>query len=126
MPVTTAGLTDVGARDPYPLVLGGRGQHFLEQLAIAGLQFIPLDQGATRLGNAIGEGVANSLELLEPGYARLGKAGRNRRIERQAGKGLGAEAGELVLEAADLAPQLDACEALVTSHSKRRERVSIE
>ena len=31
-----------------------------------------------------------------------------------------------MLEAADLAPQLGAREALVASHSKRRERVSIE
>lgn len=124
--MAAARLADVGARDPHPLVIGRGDQHLLEQIAVAPLQLILLTQGTTRLGDAIGERVANSLELLEPGYARLGKAGWNRGIEPEPGKGLGAKPGELVLEAADLTAQLDAREALIASHSKRREHVSIE
>jgi hypothetical protein len=124
--VTTAGLADVGAGDSHPLVLGRRRQHPLEQLAIARLQLVLPDQGAPGLGNAIGERVANPLELLEPSHPRLGKASRDRGIERETWKGLGAEAGELMLETTDLATQLRAREALIASNSKRRERVSIE
>jgi hypothetical protein len=107
-------------------VLRGRGQHFLQQLPIARLQLILLEQGAVSLGDAIGKRVANPLELLEPGNPWLGIAGGNRDVEGKTGKRLRAEAGELVLETANLAAQLSAREALVASHSKRRERVSIE
>lgn len=78
------------------------------------------------LGDAIGKRIANPLELLEPGDPRLGEAGGDRGVKGKTGKRLCTEAGELVLEAADLAAQLNAREALVASHSKRRERVSIE
>ncbi len=79
-----------------------------------------------RPGDAIGKRVANPLELLEPGDPRLGEAGGDSDVEGETGKRLGAEAGELVLEAADLAAQLSAREALVASYLKRRERVSSE
>jgi hypothetical protein len=124
--VAATGLTDVGPRDPHPLVISGRSQHLLEKIAIAGLQFVLLDQSALRLRNAIGEGVSNALELLEPRYARLGEAGRDRGIERKAGEGLGAEPGKLVLETPDLAAQLGTREALIASSSKRCQRVSIK
>ncbi len=124
--MTAARLANVGAGDPHPLVIRRRRQHPLEQLAVAGLQLVLLEQGATRLSYAIGECVADPLELLEPGHPRLGEAGLDRGIERKTREGLSAEAGELVLEATDLAAQLRAREALVASHSKRRERVSIE
>lgn len=88
--MATARLTDVGARDPHPLVISRRRQHLLEQIAIASLQFILLAQSLTRLADAIGKRIANSLELLEPRNSRFRKAGRNRGIEREAGKGLSA------------------------------------
>ncbi len=124
--MATARLTDIGARDPHPLVISGRRQHLLEQIAIAGLQFVLFAQGVTCLANAIGKRIANSLELLEPRNPRFRKAGGNRGVEGKSRKGLSAEAGKLVLEAADLAAQLCAREALVAPHSKRRQRVSIE
>ena len=126
MPVATTGLADVGARDPHPLVLGRRRQHLLEQIAIARLQLVLLAQGLSRQGDSIGQGVADLLELLETGDTGRGKAGWDPGLERESRKGLSAEAGKLVLEAADLAAQLRAREALVASNSKRRERVSIE
>jgi hypothetical protein len=119
-------LTDVGAGDPQPLVLGRLGQHLLEQLAVARLEFVLLDQGPAGDGDPIGEGVANSLQVLQARHPRHVRAGGHVDVEDDAGKGLGREAGKLVLEAADLAPQLGAREALVASHSKHRECVSIE
>jgi hypothetical protein len=47
-------------------------------------------------------------------------------VDGEARECLDGEAGELVLEAGDLTPQLGAREALVASHSKRRQRLSIE
>lgn len=126
MPVAASRLANVGARDPHPLVLGGRRQHLLEQLAVAGLQFILLAQGLTGDSNPLGESVANLLQLLEPGNPGDGEAGRDPGVERKARKGLGTETGQLVLEAADLTAQLSAREALIASHSKRLENVSIE
>lgn len=119
-------LANISARDPHPLVIRRRRQHPLEQLAVAGLQLVLLDQGASGLGYAIGERIANPLELLKPSHPRLGKAGRDRGIERETRKSLGTEAGKLMLKAANLASQLRAREALIASHLKRRERLSIE
>lgn len=119
-------LTDVGARDPHPLVFGRRRQHPLEQLAIAGLQFVLLAQRLTGAGDPLGQGVANLLQLLEPGDPGHGEASRDLGVERQTWEGLGAEAGQLVLEATDLTAQLSAREALVASRSKRLQGVSIE
>jgi hypothetical protein len=124
--VAAARLTDVGARDPHPLVLGRRRQHVLEQLAVAGLQLVLLLQGLPRDGNPLGQSIADLLQLLEPGDPGHGKAGRDLRVEGEAREGLGAEPRQLVLEAADLTAQLSAREALVASHSKRLECVSIE
>jgi hypothetical protein len=124
--VAATGLADVGARDPQPLVLRRRRQHLPQQLAVARLQVALPAQGDARLGDPLGEGVANALELFEAGHAWLAKAGRYAGVERKPGEGLGAEAGELMLEAADLTPQLGAREALIASHLKRRKRVSIE
>ena len=126
MPVTAPGLANVGARDPHPLVLGRRRQHVLEQLAVAGLQLVLLAQGVASGGDPIRQGVANLLELLEPGDTGHGKAGGDPGVELKARKGLSTEASQLVLEAADLAAQLSAREALVASHSKRGKCVSIE
>jgi hypothetical protein len=126
VPVAAARLADVGAGDAQPLVLVRRRQHFLEQIAVTGLQLILLAQGAARLGDPIRQGVANPLQLFEIGDARLRGAGGDLGLEHDAWKGLGSQRGELVLEAPDLASQLRAREALVASNLKRGERVSFE
>jgi hypothetical protein len=126
VPVAAARLADVGARDSQPLVLGRCCQHFLEQIAVAGLQLVLLAKRYAGLANPRRQSIANALELIEARHPRLAKSRRNARIERQPGKGLRAEARELVLEPADLAAQLNAREALVASHSKRCKHVSIE
>lgn len=126
MPVPATRLTDVGASDPQPLVIGGRGQHPAQQLAVAGLQFALFLEGDAGDGDPLSEGVAHLLQLVEAGDARLGEMTGDGGVDRKAGKRLDGEAGELVLEPSDLAPQLSAREALVASDSKRREHVSIE
>lgn len=126
MPVPTTRLTDIGAGDPQPLVLGRRRQHAAQQLTIAGLQLTLRLQRQARRGDPLGKRVAHLLQLVEAGNPRFGEMAGDRSVDDDARKGLGREAGELVLEAGDLAPQLGAREALVASHSKRRERLSIE
>jgi hypothetical protein len=124
--VAASRLADVGTRDPHPLVLGRRRQHPLKQLAVAGLQLVLLAQGLPSDGDPLGQGIANLLQLLEPGDPGHGETGRNLGVEGETGEGLGAETGQLVLEAADLTAQLSAREALVASHSKCLESVSVE
>jgi hypothetical protein len=126
VPVAATRLADVGTRDSQPLVLGGRGQHFLEQVAVASLELVLLAKRDARFGDSSRQGVAHPLELFQPRDARLVERRRDPRVEGQAGEGLRAQGRELVLEAGDLTTQLDACEALVASHSKRGECVSIE
>jgi hypothetical protein len=75
--VSASGLSDVGTGDPQPLVLGGRGQHVFQQLAVASLEFILLAQGLAGMGNPVGEGIADPLELGQVGNARLRVACRN-------------------------------------------------
>jgi hypothetical protein len=74
----------------------------------------------------VGKRIADPLELLQPGDAWLAEGRRDAGIDGEAGKGLGAKAGKLVLEATYLAAQLGAREALVSPYSKRAERFSIE
>jgi hypothetical protein len=83
-------------------------------------------QGAARVGDPIGERVADPLQLGQVGDARLGSAGGDAGVERDAGEGLGPQARQLVLKTPDLAPQLSAREALIASDAKRRERVSVK
>jgi hypothetical protein len=124
--VPAARLADVGARDPQPLVLRGRGQHPPQQLTVAGLEFALFLERDAGGRDPLGKGIAHLLQLLEPGHSRLGEMTRNRGVDRDPGKRLHSKPGELVLEAGDLAPQLGAREALVASNPKHRERVSIE
>jgi hypothetical protein len=124
--VAAAGRADVVARDPQPLVLGGGGQHAFQELAVAGLEVVLSAQRPARVGEPIRKRVANALQLVEAGDARLAEGSWNAGVEIETEKSLGAEARQLVFEPADLAPQLNTREALVASHLKRREHVSIE
>lgn len=101
-------------------------QHPFEQLTVAGLQLVLLAQSLASDGDPLSQRIANLLQLLEPCDPGHGEAGRDLGVKREAREGLGAEAGQLVLETADLTAQLNAREALVASHSKRLECVSIE
>lgn len=107
-------------------MVSGRGQHPLQQLPVAGLQLSSLRQRSPHRRDARGEGIAHPLQLLESGDARLPVIGANRGLNGKAREGLGAETGELLLDAPYLPAQLSAREALVASHSKHRKRVSFE
>jgi hypothetical protein len=74
-------------------VLSRCRQHPLEQLAVAGLQLVPLAQGLTSDGNPLGQRIADLLQLLEPCDPGHGEAGRDLGVEGKAREGLGAETG---------------------------------
>ena len=94
--------TDVVARDSQPLVLGWSRHHPLQQLAVASLEIVLPVQGLACVRYPVGKRIADLLELIQPGDARLGKRRGYAGIDGEAGKGLGAKAGKLVLEPADL------------------------
>jgi hypothetical protein len=63
VPVAAARQADVGAADPQPVEAAGVGKHLVEQFAVRLLEGIALDQRASRLGDAVGERVADFLQL---------------------------------------------------------------
>jgi hypothetical protein len=104
-------------------VLGGGVEHATQQLAVLRLQLGPLAEGEAGAGDPCGERVAHPLQLAEAGDPRLAPGRGDAGVDLDPGEGLDHEAGELALEAADLAAQLGASEALVAPHSKRVQRV---
>lgn len=89
MPVAAAGLSDVGARDPQPLVLGGSVEHAPKQLAVPNLELVLLAERRASGGNAVGERVANPLKLPKSGETRAAGRRRNPSIDRHSREGLG-------------------------------------
>jgi GAF domain-containing protein len=118
--VTAAGLADVGAADPHPAVVARRLDQGAEKFAVGGLGGGPRGERRAGLAGALGERVAQALELAEVEQAR-GRAGCDDRVEDgDTPEAVEGEVGELELEAADLAAQLGAREALVAVDAKRR------
>jgi hypothetical protein len=126
VPVTTAGLADIGAADLDPLEVLRCGEHLPQQLAVAGLDPGPLAQRQPRLGDPFGEIVAQALELAQVEDPGLHRDGGDAMIELDPAEGLGEEAGELALEVTDLAPQLRAGSELVDLDAKPIQAVSCE
>lgn len=118
MPVATARLPNVSPGDAQPLVFGGRRQHFLQQLAVALLQLVALAQRDTSLGDPSRQGVAHPLQLTEVSNSRRSCRAGRASVNSKPREGLGREAGQLPLEAPDLAPQLGTSKSLVTVDSK--------
>jgi len=104
-------------------VLGRGGDHLLEQLAVARLQLLALDQGGACSGDPIRECIPHPLELVEAGHARLSEAAGDLGIDLEARKGLRAQPRQLMLEPADLAPQLSTSKPLIASNPKRSQRL---
>jgi len=107
-------------------VAGGILEHAVQQLAVPDLQVVALVQGGASIGDPGGEGVAHALELGEVCDPRRSPRRGNPRVDDYPRKALSAKAGQLLLEAGDLTPQLDPSEALASSDSERCERVSFE
>lgn len=117
MPVAAARLANVGTGDSQPLVLGGRGEHVAQQLAIVLLQLAALAQRDAGVRNLLGKGVPHALQLAEVGDPRWSCQGGNLGVYREPWEGLGHKAGQLPLEAPDLAPQLGPRESLIAADS---------
>jgi len=119
-------LAEVRPRDPQPLVLGRRIEHPPKQRAIVRLEFLALDQGTTGRGNPLRQRIAHPLELLEPRHPRLARPTADLGVDFEPRKRLRSQPRELVLEPADLTPQLYARKPLVASNPKRGKRLVCE
>ena len=100
-------------------MLGRCLDHSTQQLAVARLELILPAQRDPRLGDAVGERVANALELVEAGQARTAPGHRgNVSVDLDPRKGLRDEASEPALQAPDLPAQLGTSEALVATYDE--------
>ena len=124
--MAAAGLADVGAGNAQPLEVLRALQHPLEQLTVAGLQFLALAQGSGPGRDSRGERVPDLLQRAEVQRARRDRRGRDRGVEPEARKGLGDQRRELALEPADLAAQLGAREPLVATEAELSAGVSLK
>ena len=113
MPVTAARQAEVVAADLNPLEIGRRGQHLAQQLAVGGLGRGLTAQGGLRLANPFGQLVAQPLQLTETEDPGGAGAGSDPVLDLDPAEGLREMPRQLLLEAADLAPQLGPGETLV-------------
>jgi hypothetical protein len=111
--MTAARQAEVLARDPHPLEVLGGGEHLLDQLLVLGLDPGALGEGGARLGDPLGQTVANRLQLAEVKDPRRGGNGIDPMRHLGVAESLAEESGELCLEAADLAAQLNSRPSLV-------------
>lgn len=107
-------------------MLSRSGQHLLQKLAVASLEFGPILQLAPRDADPGRERVADGLEIAETQRPRLPRKGADAGIDLDAGEGVSEECAKLCLETADLTPQLDSGEPLVAVYTKRSASVSVE
>lgn len=121
-----AGLADFGTGHPHPLVFGGGVEHAAQQLAVASLELGLLLKRLAGRGNPVRKRVAHPLQLPKACDPRLAARDRYAGINLDPRECLHHEVSELALQAADLAAQLGASEALVAPHSKRDRCVSFE
>jgi hypothetical protein len=124
--VATAGLAELCTGDAKPLVVGGRCEHPLEQLAVGRLDLRSLCEGFAGAGDPPRQSIAHLLQLAEADQAWLARRSRGRRVDREARESLRREPRQLSLEAADLAPQLNTGKALVALYTSAGKGVSVE
>ncbi len=103
--MAAARLADVGAADPQPAVLRRGGDHRGEQPAVGGLHGVALGERAARVGDTVGERVANLLQLTQAERPRRPR-GRDPVRDVDPAEPRGDQPRELQLEPADLPPQL--------------------
>jgi hypothetical protein len=104
--VAAARFADVGTGDAQPPVVGRRGEHPLQQLAVGRLALGAPGEGVACLGDPRRQRVAHLLQLAEADQPRLARRRRHAGLDREAGKSLDREPRQLELQAADLPPQL--------------------
>lgn len=124
--MAAARLAEVVARDPHPLVILRRSQHPFQELAVAGLQLVPLPVGAAGVLDPGREGVTDPLQLAQgEGLRRVGD-GRDAGGDLETREGLGDEGRELRLQPSHLPAQLGAGEPLVAAHPERDSALSVQ
>jgi hypothetical protein len=124
--VAAAGLPEIGAADPHPLEVGRRRQHLPQQFAVPGLDSSPFAQLQASLADRLRESVAQALQLTEVEQTRLRGKRLHPVLQLDPAESLGEEAGQLPLEARDLASQLEPSKTLVDLDAKRHPAVSEE
>lgn len=87
--MAAAGLTDIGAGDPQPLVLGRRRQHLLQQLAVAGLELGTPLQLAPGRSDPCRQRVADRLQVAQAERPRLVRDRRDPGVDPHAREGVG-------------------------------------
>ena len=113
MPVPAAVQAEVLARDPDPFEVLRGGEHPLDQRPVLVLDPSPLDQRLTGLGDAVGELVAQRLQLAEIEQSRCGGSRLDAVRHLGVAEGLAEQGCELRLELGDLPAQLRPRPALV-------------
>jgi hypothetical protein len=124
--VTAAGEAEVLPGDADPFEFLGRSEHPLDQLPILRLDLGARSEGRARLGNPLSQPVANRLQLAEIEDPGRGGDGVDPMRHLGVAEGLSEEAGQLRLETADLAAQLEPRPALVDPNPEPGELLSIQ
>lgn len=126
MPMPAARQAEVVTRDLHPLVVPRGLEHALQQLVVAALELVTPAQGAAGILNPRRKSVADRLQLAEVEQARLARERRRLTGHLQTAEGLAQQSRLLGFEAADLAPQLSAGEALVPIHRRCKPAISLQ
>jgi hypothetical protein len=100
-------------------VLLGRLDQVAQELLVGSLDQGALGEDQSRLGDPVGQLVADRLQLAEIEDPWLGGETGDRGIDPDPAEGFSEEPGKDSLEAADLAAQLAASQALVGSRMKK-------
>lgn len=117
--MAAAGRADVVAGDLQPLVIGGRGDHPLQQLAVARLALVLLAQLPLNRPDPLRQRVADRLQLAEVERPAGRRNRRDRGVDRHPPEALRDQPSELELQTPDLAAQLGPGESLVTVDAQR-------
>jgi hypothetical protein len=126
VPDAAARLADIGAADADPLEATGLIEHFAQQLTVAGLQLSAVGQRRASFGDALGEPVANGLQLAQIEHPRCGRNSLDLMRDLRVAERLTKEAGQLRLESRDLAAQLEPRLALIDFNPKPSEIFSFK
>jgi hypothetical protein len=113
VPVAAAVKTEVLAGDAHPLEVLRGGEHPPDQRPVLVLDPAPLDQRLPCIGDAVGEPVAQRLQLPEIEQPRRGDGRLDAVRHLGVAEGLAEESGQLRLELGDLPAQLRPRPALV-------------
>jgi hypothetical protein len=125
VPGAAAGLAEIGTRDHDPLEALRRRQHLSQQLAVGALDVAAARQLRPRVRPPRRQFVPNPLQLAEVEQPALAMAGERPPAQLGPAEGFAEEAGELTLQARDLAAQLGAGEALVDRRAERALEVAL-